>query len=517
MGSVLDIHSGHHSLFPQAQTLTRKTDHGSAPNPIVPGPVTGDCDPANRVDAQLPEGVKPIRSFSPSTTGAQGRFLAPALIFAAVFLAYLNSFRGAFQFDDYNVIVDNGRVHGLAAWLGDLGGIRPLLKLSYTLNWMAGPGPWGFHLVNLAIHGANGILAIALLSRLASDEKNSYWMALSAALIFVLHPVQTEAVTYICGRSTSLMTLFYFASLVAYLRSRERASKAWNLFSVLLFLLACLTKETALTLPLALLLLERASGGWKGLKFALRATSAHWILLCILCIGMALHPVQRALLATSFSTRSIPMNLLNQIQALGYLLRAWCWPAHLNIDPCLPQAIHLAWPIAVQAALWLGLLGLGLFSLRSRPWLGFGLLWFFLHLIPTNSFIPRLDLVNERQLYLPSLGLALVLASAAKNFIRRADLDRQAVVMGAFLLLTSLGARTLLRNRDYQSEITLWRSSVKEAPQNPRAHNNLGYAYLLQGDKTQARKAFEAALALDPGYVKAKANLDALMVESTGR
>ncbi len=512
------------------------------------------------MDAQVPEGVKPLRAFFPRTAGARARFLAPALILVAVCLAYLNSFWGAFQFDDYNVIVDNGRVHGLAAWLEDLGGIRPLLKLTYTLNWMAGPGPWGFHLANLVIHGANGILAFALSRRLVSDDEDTdvvaglcpditwgargegphlrelasgklreqliggsrgsgatgrspsfmaSWVALAAALVFVLHPVQTEAVTYICGRSTSLMAMFYLASLMAYLRSRETASKAWNLFSVLLFLLACLTKETALTLPLALLLLEGASGRWKGLKPALRATSAHWMLLCILCIGLVLHPVQRALLATSFSTRSIPLNLLNQVQALGYLLRAWCWPAHLNIDPCLPQATHMTWTIAGMALLLLGLLGLGLFSLRSRPWLGFGLLWFFLHLIPTNSFIPRLDLVNERQLYLPSLGLALVLVSAARSFIHRADLERKAVVMATLLLLTALGVRTLLRNRDYRSEIALWRSSVQEAPQNPRAYNNLGYAYLLQGDKLEAKKAFESALALDPGYVKARKNLAA--------
>ncbi|MDE3245276.1 MAG: tetratricopeptide repeat protein [Acidobacteriota bacterium] len=442
--------------------------------------------------------------------------MAPALILAAVLLAYFNSFGGAFQFDDYNVIVDNGRVHGLAAWLGDLGGIRPLLKLSYALNWMAGPGPWGFHLVNLAIHGANGVLAFTLLKRLSAGNEDTGLVVLSAALIFVLHPVQTEAVTYICGRSTSLMALFYLASLVAFIRSRETASKPWNLFSALLFLLACLTKETALTLPLALVLLERASGRWNGLAQALRATSAHWLLLCIIGTGLVLHPVQRALLATSFSTRGIPMNLLNQVQALGYLLRAWCWPAHLNIDPFLPQATRLTWPMAGMAALWLGVLGLGLFSLRSRPWLGFGLLWFFLHLIPTNSFIPRLDLVNERQLYLPSLGLALVLASAARNFIRRTNLDRKIVVTGALVILTALGTRTLLRNRDYQSEVALWRSSVQEAPQNPRAHNNMGYAYLLQGNKEQARRAFETALALDPGYAKARANLDSLKLDGAG-
>lgn len=460
--------------------------------------------------------MKPISFQSIRMMGKNGRFFAIALILGAVVLAYFNAFSGAFQYDDFNVIVDNERVHSLAAWLGDLRGIRPLLKLSYTLNWVAGPGPWGFHLVNLALHGANGLLAFTLLKRFAPNDEDAGLMALAAALIFVLHPAQTEAVTYICGRSTSLMTLFYLASLVAYIQGRELGLRAWNLMSVLFFLLACLTKETALTLPIALLLWEGTARTWKGLKPALHATATHWVLLGILCTGFALHPLQRALLASSFATRSIPMNLLNQVQAQGYLLRTWCWPEHLNIDPFLPQTTHLTWAIAGMAVLLIGLLGMGLFALRSRPskpsvpWLGFGLLWFFLHLIPTNSFIPRFDLVNERQLYLPSLGLAFVLVHGARIFIRRVGVDRKLAVAGFLLLLTALGVRTMLRNRDYQSEIALWRSSVDDAPRNPRAHNNLGYAYLLQGDKTQARKAFEAALALDPGYVKARVNLDAM-------
>ena len=454
--------------------------------------------------------MKPIFHQPFRTRGKHARLIALAVILGATILAYFNAFSGTFQYDDFNVIVDNERVHGLVAWLGDLRGIRPLLKLSYTLNWMAGPGPWGFHLVNLAIHGANGLLGFSLLKRFPSEDENAEPMAFAAALIFVLHPVQTEAVTYICGRSTALMTLFYLASLVTYLQAGERRVRAWNLLSVLFFLLACLTKETALTLPVALLLWEGTGGRWKGWKPALHAASLHWLLLGVMCLGFALHPMQRSLLAAGFSARSIPMNLLNQIQAQGYLIGTWCWPAHLNIDPYLTLATHPSWVIAGMATLLAALLGLAVSSLRSRPWLGFGLLWFFLHLIPTNSFIPRFDLVNERQLYLPSLGLAFALVCAIRAAHLRFGLNRKLAIPWFSLLILLLGARTALRNHDYRSEIALWRSSVGDAPQNPRAHNNLGYAYLLQGDKAEARKAFEAALALDPGYAKARANLDAL-------
>ncbi len=436
--------------------------------------------------------------------------MAPALVLAAMALSYLNSLSGSFQFDDFNIIVDNARVHSLGAWLHDPGSIRPLLKLSYAMNWTAGSSPWGFHLVNLAIHGANGLLAFTLLKRFSPDNEGAPRAALAATMIFLLHPAQTEAVTYICGRSTSLMAMFYLGSLVAYLRGRDTGSRPWNLLSVLLFLLACLSKETALTLPLALLLWERAAGPWNGLKQSLRMTSAHWILFCIVCILLAILPVQRTLLAASFSTRSVPLNLLNQIPAQAHLLRTWCWPAHLNIDPFLPVATRLTWAIAGEAALLLSLLGLGLFSLRSRPWLGFGLLWFFLHLIPTNSFIPRFDLVNERQLYLPSLGLVFALVGAVRAGVLRFGIDGKWATASFLVLILPLAWRTAVRNDDYRNEAALWRSSVDQAPKNPRAHNNLGYAYLLQGDQTQAQQAFETALALDPGYSKARANLDAM-------
>lgn len=144
--------------------------------------------------------------------------LSPFLLLAGtVAVVYLNSFRGVFQFDDYNVIVDNGGVHAWGAFLAGLPrGIRPLLKLTYTLNWTSGLGLFGFHLVNVGLHAANAVMLFFLASRIGGPSISRF-AALLPALLFAVHPVQTEAVTYISGRSVSLMAFFYLGSLLAYL------------------------------------------------------------------------------------------------------------------------------------------------------------------------------------------------------------------------------------------------------------------------------------------------------------
>src|SRR5216684_3757061 len=172
--------------------------------------------------------------------------------------AYVNSLGGPFQFDDYSVIVNNSSVHSFSAWLAD-GGIRPVLKLSYMLNWVSGLGAVGFHLVNVGIHAANTFLVYRLCCLLASGRESaecrggSNFLAVAVALAFALHPVQTEAVTYVSGRSTSLMAMFYLGSLVTYQKGRKTGSAVYvHLVSPMLFALALMTKEIAVTLPFAL-------------------------------------------------------------------------------------------------------------------------------------------------------------------------------------------------------------------------------------------------------------------------
>lgn len=443
------------------------------------------------------------------------RLPPPLLLCVAVGVAGANGLRGAFQFDDFKVIVDAPGVHSLSAWLDGLGGIRPLLKLTYALNWAADPAPWGFHLVNLALHAANACLAFALLRRIPREGggpgERAGALAFGAALVWALHPVQTEAVTYVCGRSTSLMAGLSLASLLAHLRSREAPRPgAWRAASLLLFLLAALAKETALILPAAVWLLEAVLRPGQGWRAGLRAAAPHAALAAGLALGFLFMPGPRGLLDASLSLRPPAANLAVQVDAWTYLATTWMWPARLNIDPGLETAGGWTAFRALGALGFLGLALTGVLALRRRPALAFALLWTLLHLLPTNSLLPRLDLVNERQLYLPGLGLAFLLATGAFALAEGLRFPPRAASTALALLALGLGALTVRRNRDYRSEIALWTRSVAANPANPRAHNNLGWAFQLAGERGQARACFRRALELDPAYATARANLEAL-------
>ena len=206
--------------------------------------------------------------------------LAVALVAA---LAVLPSFAGVFHFDDYNVIVHYPTVHSwqaLAERAG--GGVRPLLKASYVLNWTLGEGEFGFHLLNNAVHVLNAVLLFLIGKNLFPRNSNA---VLVAALLFALHPAATEAVTYISGRSSSLMASFYLGAMLVYLRGGH-----WGLSS-LLFLMAAAVRETAVTLPAALLLCELARDERPGWRTILRRQGAHWAL----CRRRAVRAAERAL------------------------------------------------------------------------------------------------------------------------------------------------------------------------------------------------------------------------------
>lgn len=431
---------------------------------------------------------------------------AAAALVAVVALVYLDALGGAFQFDDYNVIVDNPAVHSLPAWAGSMPGIRPLLKLSYALNWSAASGLLGFHLFNVVVHALNTVLVLGVALRwaraLAPAGTPALPAAVTAALLFALHPAQTEAVTYISGRSVSLMALFYLGALLAHLNLHEaRGARAW--LSPALLAAALAVKETAVTLPLALLLWELAAGRRPG--EALRATRRHWLVLLVALGVIAAMPGYRRLLAVSLDVRTIGDNLLTQIGGVWYLLTQPLLLLRTNIDPGLPAHNALTAPLALQGLALGALLAASLLLLRRLPWAGLAGTWLFLHLAPTNSLLPRLDVANDRQLYLASIGAAMLISLALWQRVPRG----WPVALAGSLALV-LATATVLRNRDYRDEVTLWRASVAGAPHNARAWNNLGFAQHLAGDDDAARASYLRALALDPGYGKARLNLDAL-------
>ncbi len=439
------------------------------------------------------------------------RRYAAALIVGLALTAWWNSFAGSFQFDDFKVIVDNPAVASLGAWWQSMPGIRPLLKLSYALNlaWAgdaAERGLFGFHAVNLALHIGNALLLYAIARRLLAGTAHAEAAALLAALIYVVHPVQSEAVTLISGRSMSLMALFYLASLLAYLEQR----RAWSLAA---FAAALATRETAITLPLALLLVDRMRAPNEPMRASFLRSGGHWLLALLAAAALLQLPYFRHLAAVSLATRPIADNLIAQSAALLYLLKQAVWPLTLDADPMLP--LFTGWKVfwVGSVALLLGLLGGAILVWRSSGlarWSGFCLFWFLLHLAPTNSLLPRLDLANERHLYLADAGLCLL----AAIWLTRLLAARPRLLAGATAaLLLGLTLATQARNRVYFDEVVFWQDVVAKNPDNSRAFNNLGYSLAGSGQAAAALAAYDQALRLTPADFTPRLNRRALCRE----
>ena len=364
-------------------------------------------------------------------------------------------------------------------------GIRPLLKLSFALQHALGCGAVGFHVANVALHAANAVLVYALFA------SRGRFAAGIAAIVFALEPVQTEAVTYVSGRSTSLAALFALGSLVAWERGRERD------LSPLLFAIGLAVKEYVIVVPLAIALLE----GTRGRRGFTRSLIPHLAVAFVAAVIAFASPSYRLLLTTSLGIRSTIENLAAQSAAIPYLLRQAVRPDLLNADPRL--STEGSW---IAAALIVSLLVLGIVALRRRPAVALGVLWFFLWLAPTNSLLPRFDVVNDRQVYVALIGPAWLLGV---GLARAVGAPRTRLAVAAILAI-ALGTATAWRNRVYLSETAFWADVVGKSPSNARAFNNLGYAQALAGDGVAAERSFQRALDLDPDFVRAAVNLKLL-------
>ena len=241
------------------------------------------------------------------------------------------------------------------------------------------------------------------------------------------------------------------------------------------------------------------------MRDAMRASAPLWIALAALVAIGATVAAHRRLLASSVAIRGPLDNLVAQVDAVFYLVTHPLLTLRVNFDPDLAvrDAIDVAWRAKLAAIV--AVLAFGALQLRRRPWLGFAILWFALALLPTHSFLARLELANDRQLYLAMVGPALALGVAIAALPSRA-----LAVTAAVALAGILGFATFVRVGDYSSESRLWSATVRASPENARAWNNLGYALAAEGDVTGARAAYEKALAIEPSSPRARGNLDAL-------
>ena len=445
----------------------------------------------------------------PAATDTGPRWLPPLLVVLAVGMAYANALQASFQFDDWDVIVRDPRVQSFTAWWASMPGMRPILKLSYALNHASGLGTAGFHAVNVLIHAANGLLILYLIQHLEIHAgQRASRLALAAALIFVLHPVQTEAVTYASGRSTSLSTLFALASVTAWLVGRSSRQARGHIY-------VC-------GLAAAHAARHRDQGerrdGTGGAAAVCRCRSVPAIQLAT---GLA--AIRTSLAVAAGGARSSPAasglpalsghqpghalhaeNLIAQVHGIGYLLGQLLNIERMNADPALPVHATLGLDGSLVLAGIVFAAGLALRNIRRFPLPAFAVLWFLLWMAPGNSLLARLDLVNDRQLYTALAGPALLLAAAIHR-LGRQQRYLAVVALSAVLLLT--GFATHLRNDVYRDEVGFWRNVIAQSPHNARAFNNLGVALAGECDLVRAEAAWRRALVADPGYVRAAVNL----------
>lgn len=467
--------------------------------------------------------------------------LLPLLVVAAGVVVYLNSFSGTFLFDDTYHIVKSAKIRSLWPPWALMATRRPVVTFTLAVNYaLGGLEVWGYHAVNLAAHIFAALTLFGVVRRTLRGERfagfcgpSAPWIALAVALIWVVHPLQTQSVTYIIQRGESFMGLFYLLTLYCFIRGLESESRRrWYAAAIVACALGMGSKAVMVTAPFALLLydgvfvsrspLQALRLRW-GLYLGLAAT---WAILAANGVAKGvLNPPPTAPAAVGFGFKGITPSeyLMTQAGVILHYLRLSIWPHPLCLDPGWPVARTIA--AILPPALVVGsLLAGAVWALYRRSWLGFVGAWFFLILAPTSSFIPIKDLVYEHRMYL-SLAAVVVLAVIGGHLLLRqlvvrgslSGSGRRLVAAGLTLTVTTvLGYGTIRRNQDYHSRIAMWSDLVAKRPNNARAYANLGLALLDEGQIDQAITACRQALQIDPEHRPAHLNLGLALVKRGG-
>ncbi len=461
----------------------------------------------------------PAPARPPQSTTDRWKVLSAAVVLMlAGVMAYANSFQGPFVHDDAASIVNNATIQqGLAGALhpptdGETVMGRPLVNLSFAVNYAAGKlSVIGYHAVNLVIHLLAGLTLFGLVRRtLLLPALRERWRgaalpaALAASLLWTVHPLQTEAVTYVVQRAESLAGLFYLLTFYCFARSLDSPRKnAWQALSVAACLLGVFCKETLVTAPVLVLLYDRAfAGGSFATALKQRgkyhaALAATWIPLG----ALAWHAGTRGGSAGFGAGVSPLAYLLTQAGAVVEYLRLCFWP-HPQVFDYGNGVARTAGEVAPQLAVVLALLAGTVYLLWKKPGLGFLAAWFFVVLAPSSSIVPiATETMAEHRLYLPLAALAVLVALVVCQWRPRGSL---AIAMG---LAALLGVATHARNTTYQSALSLWRDTAQNRPEVARAHQN--YAAELIGARQLADAIAELnrALQLQPDFPEAENNL----------
>lgn len=476
-----------------------------------------------------------------TSVGRRSLIVAAGLIVFVAGVSYSNSLHVPFVLDDLFNIRGNPHVRiDQIDWqqLWDAARRspcyrRPLSNLTFALNfYAAGYDVWGYHLVNLGIHVACGfvvyLLALKTFGQLSTlgrkagglSSVQTSWMALTAALIFVSHPIQTQSVTYTVQRMACMATLFELTSLLLYINGRiaKNTKRRWYWWAGSLgcWLVGLGCKETPAILPLIVLLYE-----W----YFFQDLNGGWLKRCCIYVGLPIALLTLVLSIThgnnvlnwldaAYAKRDFTMaeRLLTQLRVVVYYLSQVAIPLPSRF--CLTHDFAISHGLFDPLTTFLSLLVLlalatctGLLARRYRI-VSFGIAWCLLHLVMESTVIP-LEMGFEHRMYLPMVGISLLIAWGLFALLTE-GMPRTIVII---LLMSLLTMATHTRNNVWQSRSRLWEDVVAKYPEDVRAHFNLGHELHRQGRIASASEQLRRALQIDPSYVEARNGLGVILQE----
>jgi len=428
-----------------------------------------------------------------------------AALLLAILLAWLPALDAPFTYDDRIEVIGNRTIR----WIDDIGTIaayntsRPLLIFTYALNWrLGGLDPFGYHVVSLAIHALNALLAWRFAGRLLSPGRAAF-----AAAAWALHPMTTESATYITGRSDALQATWWLLGLTAWLDFRRAAPDAparWlgpRSIAVASVVAALLTKEVGALLPVALLAVDRwlvATPRWRDhAPFWIAGAGA--VALRLAVYGWPAAEVPRGAIA----------QLLSQAEVWARYLQLWLAPAGQSILHDHPGLARVAGALALGG--WaLAAAVLARAARGEKPGSPAALRVFALALFGAwlfaSSAVPLLETMAEHRAYLAGFAVLLALSASIP--------DSRASRALALTTIPVLFAATVLRNRTWADETTLWADAAAQNPDSARAWYGAGEALRHARRFPEAAAAYARAAELDPADVDAAINLGIVRAES---
>jgi tetratricopeptide (TPR) repeat protein len=454
-----------------------------------------------------------LRSQATPEAGASrpGIILAAAFLVCAALAAYANSFAGPFVFDDLPSIPENQTIRHFATALSPPGGGetvtgRPVLNLSLALNHaISGDRVWSYHAANLLIHALAGLALFGNIRRtlmgLAGRKSGATLTAFFVALLWLVHPLQTESVTYVVQRAESLMGLFYLLTLYSFIRGAEAegrgsSPRGWFALAVTSCLLGMGTKEVMVSAPLIVLLYDRTflagsfRESWRKRSGVYLSLAATWLPLA----GLVLHGANRGGSAGFGVALGFWAYFATQFQAVAHYLWLSFWPHPLILDYGAQLAASV-WDVAPYAVATLALVAATAYALVRRPMLGFLGAWFLAILAPTSLVAVVRQTLAEHRMYLALAPVMVILVLALE-----ALLGRRAWRAVITAVAVGFAALTLARNTDYRSAESILGDTVAKRPGNAWAQNNFGNVLAHSNRAEAALARYEEAIRLKPDY-----------------